>query len=687
MSQRGTRPRSWCPRGDSPLRVPETANLPSPVATPGLQGLPPAVASPRSTPTPFKLRRLSMGTERSGSPCAAPPSAATVLPALHMAAAQLEQQQQQQRQAAQQAAQQNTAHTDQNMTPLFKSPTPQQQQQQQQQEQQQQQQQSQQQYRNMTPTPQDGRPQSGVFYPMPQHPASPTPLQQNKEPRSPPSSRPGSVVFRERDIWSPPSSRPSSAMSREKDLRSPPPAFKPTPFLHSERDFRSPTPSRPFPFRQKEREPWSPTRPSPLAQRDRDPLSPPMGRPSPLTYERFAVRVWAFEGVTQCRILAGSGFSFTCADVLATVLASASRLASWVQVRRGVLSAECRVLSIVAAKRGHCRDARRCPHRLEAWCGQPGSLSVPVLMLASFSSCPPPSTSRLPQGTQSPRSPQSPRPSLLYRRGTRQTDTVPGKRMGASSSLTQCPVPPSPQLFRPRVEFCLRGGKSGSPLTGFGLPFRPYLRRPSPISPPPRSRLAPNCCITACRVWRSAGRRWLGLLRKNPSSEFRFVHPCNLQQAGVESPDARPRPRPPEAQVGLPTARCLTEDDEAQCSCYALCSVTVRSVTLSDCLLALHPPPQPHLSSQRRKQFKMPSVFMSTVDVRTANVATGRQGEAGRARAGQRADSVGGVEGARSSRKIYLASTLPMCWSPEALKPRGIRGENIYRLASMMRPM
>ncbi|XP_063862946.1 transcription factor SPT20 homolog isoform X1 [Scylla paramamosain] len=342
MSQRGTRPRSWCPRGDSPLRVPETANLPSPVATPGLQGLPPAVASPRSTPTPFKLRRLSMGTERSGSPCAAPPSAATVLPALHMAAAQLEQQQQQQRQAAQQAAQQNTAHTDQNMTPLFKSPTPQQQQQQQQQEQQQQQQQSQQQYRNMTPTPQDGRPQSGVFYPMPQHPASPTPLQQNKrpfrhspillrdssvEPRSPPSSRPGSVVFRERDIWSPPSSRPSSAMSREKDLRSPPPAFKPTPFLHSERDFRSPTPSRPFPFRQKERdgrspfspcphpltqrqrssvspgssaprarptslhlpgirEPWSPTRPSPLAQRDRDPLSPPMGRPSPLTYER-----------------------------------------------------------------------------------------------------------------------------------------------------------------------------------------------------------------------------------------------------------------------------------------------------------------------------------------------------------------------------------------------------------------
>ncbi|MPC66155.1 hypothetical protein E2C01_060300 [Portunus trituberculatus] len=38
-------------------------------------------------------------------------------------------------------------------------------------------------------------------------------------------------------------------------------------------------------------------------------------------------------------------------------------------------------------------------------------------MLASFSSCLSPSTSRLPQGTQSPRSPQSPRPSLLYRRG------------------------------------------------------------------------------------------------------------------------------------------------------------------------------------------------------------------------------------------------------------------------------
>ncbi|MPC68513.1 hypothetical protein E2C01_062715 [Portunus trituberculatus] len=35
-------------------------------------------------------------------------------------------------------------------------------------------------------------------------------------------------------------------------------------------------------------EPWSPTRPSPLAQRERDPLSPPMGRASPLTYERVS---------------------------------------------------------------------------------------------------------------------------------------------------------------------------------------------------------------------------------------------------------------------------------------------------------------------------------------------------------------------------------------------------------------
>ncbi|XP_050737277.1 uncharacterized protein LOC127008878 [Eriocheir sinensis] len=353
MSQRGTRPRSWCPRGDSPLRVPEGGNLPSPVAAPGLQGLPPAVASPRSTPTPFKLRRLSMGTERSGSPCTAPPSAATVLPALHMAAAQLEQQQQQQRQAAQhaaaQVAQQGASNMDQTAAQLSHSGTPLPQQQQQQQ----------QQFRNIMQSPRDGRPQSGVFYPVPQHPASPPPLAQHKdlqrtfrnspillrdssveprsppssrpssvafrerEPRSPPASRPSSVVFRERDTWSPtPSSRPTSAMSRDQDYRypslfmprdrdprSPPPMMKPSPLLQSDRDFRSPTPSRPFPFRQKERssaspgsstprprptslhlpgtrEPWSPSRPSPLAQRDRDPLSPPTCRPSPLAYER-----------------------------------------------------------------------------------------------------------------------------------------------------------------------------------------------------------------------------------------------------------------------------------------------------------------------------------------------------------------------------------------------------------------
>ncbi|XP_042864476.1 vegetative cell wall protein gp1-like [Penaeus japonicus] len=338
MSQRSNRPRSWCPRGDSPMRLPEGSPLlPSPVAAPGVPGLPPAVASPRSTPTPFKLRRFSMGADRAGSPCSSNPGAASVLQMTasqleqHMAATQaakqaainLQQQQQQHQFSAQNYHQQSAPeHAQQNSDGLADPLPPQQQ-------------------------------QSGVFYPMPQHPASPSPLPQQKtvqdmqrpyrhspilfrdpgaEPRSPPTSRPGSVVLRDRDPNSPtPGSRPTSALLRERDPWSPTPASlarsdrdprsptpaKPSPLVQGERDFRSPTPSRPFPFRQKDRntgspvparprptslhlpkdrEPWSPSRaspltfrerdtmspvrPSPLAQKERDPMSP--ARPSPL---------------------------------------------------------------------------------------------------------------------------------------------------------------------------------------------------------------------------------------------------------------------------------------------------------------------------------------------------------------------------------------------------------------------
>ncbi|XP_071514758.1 uncharacterized protein [Panulirus ornatus] len=326
MSQRGNRPRSWCPRGDSPMRLPEGTAVSSPVAAPGVHGLPPAVASPRSTPTPFKLRRLSMGADRAGSPCISTPTPATVLPALHMAAAQLEQQQQ--RQAAQQAAQQAAAEAASHAATQIEQITTQLSQQSTTQVLHHQQ--------TTTQVMQQATQQSGVFYPMPQHPSSPTPFTHQRatdlqrsyrhspillkdpfgEVRSPPHSRPGSVIFREhRDPWSPMSCKASPAIAREqdprypscssplphhdRDPRSPTPA-KPSPLIQSERDFRSPTPSRPFPFRQmdrdvssplrarshpltqRQREPWSPTRPSPLAQRDRDPLSPTPPKPSPI---------------------------------------------------------------------------------------------------------------------------------------------------------------------------------------------------------------------------------------------------------------------------------------------------------------------------------------------------------------------------------------------------------------------
>lgn len=163
MSQRGNRPRSWCPRGDSPLRLPDAGNLPSPVAAPGVQGLPPAVASPRSTPTPFKLRRFSMGGDRAGSPCTSGPSPATVLPALHKAAAQLEQHQQRQAaqaavaQAAHQAASQAATQIEQITTQLS------------------QQQSSTHMIQQQQHMSQEVSQHSGVFYPMPQHPATPPP--------------------------------------------------------------------------------------------------------------------------------------------------------------------------------------------------------------------------------------------------------------------------------------------------------------------------------------------------------------------------------------------------------------------------------------------------------------------------------------------------------------------------------
>lgn len=166
--QRGNRPRSWCPRGDSPLRLPEGGPISSPVAAPGVHGLPPAVASPRSTPTPFKLRRLSMGGDRAGSPLATP---ATVLPALHMAAAQLEQHQQRQaaQQAAAHAASQAASQIEQITTQLSQqhnSMTTQQQQQTV--------------MTNQVIQQTTQQQSSGVFYPVPQHPGSPPPLMPQK---------------------------------------------------------------------------------------------------------------------------------------------------------------------------------------------------------------------------------------------------------------------------------------------------------------------------------------------------------------------------------------------------------------------------------------------------------------------------------------------------------------------------
>lgn len=184
MSHRSNRPRSWCPRGDSPLKLPEGASVPSPVAAPGVQGLPPAVASPRSTPTPFKLRRLSMGTDRAGSPCASTVTHATVLPALHMAAAQLEQQQQRQaaQQAAAHAASQAASQIEQFTTQLSQqSTTPFAQHPEQMASTQVQMHQMTQQSSKVTrhlaqqssQVMQESAQQSGVFYPMPQHPISP----------------------------------------------------------------------------------------------------------------------------------------------------------------------------------------------------------------------------------------------------------------------------------------------------------------------------------------------------------------------------------------------------------------------------------------------------------------------------------------------------------------------------------
>lgn len=65
MSQRSSgrpRPASWCPRGDSPLTITDVGRGISPAPSQGSQGLPP-IASPRSTPTPFKLRRFSAGID------------------------------------------------------------------------------------------------------------------------------------------------------------------------------------------------------------------------------------------------------------------------------------------------------------------------------------------------------------------------------------------------------------------------------------------------------------------------------------------------------------------------------------------------------------------------------------------------------------------------------------------------
>ncbi|KAK3880150.1 hypothetical protein Pcinc_015350 [Petrolisthes cinctipes] len=288
MSQRGSnRPRSWCPRGDSPMRLPDgSPNLPSPVAAPGIQGLPPAVASPRSTPTPFKLRRFSMGSDRAGSPCTGTPSPATVLPALHKAAAQLEQHQQ--RQAAQHAVAQAAQHAASQAASQIEQITTQLSQQQQQQQQTHMFQQQQPTKTQMTPDL--SQQQSGVFYPMPQHPGSPPPgihkdfqrsFRQSPlllpdtthEPRSPPPSRPSSIAFRERDTWSPtPSpSRAASTVPRDQDPRSPTPVM-PLPLLPSERDASSPHETRLHPLTQRQRSSASPgprkaSRPRPTSLR------------------------------------------------------------------------------------------------------------------------------------------------------------------------------------------------------------------------------------------------------------------------------------------------------------------------------------------------------------------------------------------------------------------------------------
>ncbi|XP_066945399.1 mediator of RNA polymerase II transcription subunit 15-like [Macrobrachium rosenbergii] len=292
MSHRTNRPHSWCPRGESPLRLPDGGSASSPVASPGIQGLPPAIASPRSTPTPFKLRRLSFGGERSGSPLATP-AGGVALPHLQLMQQQQQQEQQQALHHAVTMAAQNQQfqqyHAEEQVLHDICEETASMQQV------------TVQQNSTMAMTQQHSVQQSGVFYPMPQHPAPAGPVQQvkNMEPRSPPSSRPASAILREQEIWSPyPTSRPPSGLMKDRDPRSPTPV-KPSPLVQGERDVSSPTPTRPFPFRPKERgsialqprsnplsqrqrEPWSPSRMSPLAQRERDPMSPTPARPSPL---------------------------------------------------------------------------------------------------------------------------------------------------------------------------------------------------------------------------------------------------------------------------------------------------------------------------------------------------------------------------------------------------------------------
>ncbi|KAG7176002.1 hypothetical protein Hamer_G016964, partial [Homarus americanus] len=276
MSQRGNRPRSWCPRGDSPLRVPEGSSVPSPVAAPGVQGLPPAVASPRSTPTPFKLRRLSMGTDRAGSPCAS-----TVLPALHQAAAQLEQQQQRQaaQQAAAHAASQAATQIEQITTQLAQQSSTQVVQQQHMSSMQHMTQQSSQMTQQTTQMTQH----SGVFYPMPQHPISPPPIMQHKTGDLQRPYRHSPILLRDPpgEPWSPtPTSRPSSALLNQ-DPRSPTSAYPPP----LDRDPRSPTPVRPSPLIQSERSSASPapTRPTSLyLPGDRCSASPARVRPTSL---------------------------------------------------------------------------------------------------------------------------------------------------------------------------------------------------------------------------------------------------------------------------------------------------------------------------------------------------------------------------------------------------------------------